>query len=66
MKKITRKNPDFLPKPVGNYSHITKIPREADLIVTSGQVGTDVKGNVPEKFNSQVTNCFMNIDKLLE
>ena len=41
MEKITRKNPESMPKPVGNYSHITRVPKGAGLFVTSGQVGTD-------------------------
>ncbi|EME5440437.1 RidA family protein [Enterococcus faecalis] len=65
MRKIVRKNPDFLPEPVGNYCHVTRIPKEADLIVTSGQVGTDEYGNISDVFNIQVEHCFKNIDKLL-
>lgn len=66
MQKIVRKNSEFLPEPVGNYSHVTRIPKEADLIVTSGQVGTDENGNISDDFNTQVKYCFSNIDKLLK
>ncbi|RTX74087.1 RidA family protein [Mammaliicoccus sciuri] len=66
MPKIVRKNSSFLPEPVGNYSHITRIPKEADLIVTSGQVGVDENGAIADDFNTQVKYCFENIDKLLK
>ncbi|QTD41000.1 RidA family protein [Sporosarcina sp. Te-1] len=65
-EKITRKNPEFMPKPVGNYTHITRVPKNAELFVTSGQIGIDMDGNVPFDFNEQVTNTFTNIKKLLE
>ncbi|MCM3760885.1 RidA family protein [Alkalihalobacillus oceani] len=63
--KITRKNPDNMPAPVGNYSHITKIPRGAELFVTSGQVGVDQNGQFPEKMNEQIEHTFSNIKKVL-
>ncbi|WP_413381414.1 RidA family protein [Alkalihalobacillus sp. 1P02AB] len=66
MKKITRKNPELMPKPVGNYSHITRVPKGAGLVVTSGQVGIDMDGNIPAKLNDQITNTFANIKKVLE
>lgn len=66
MKKIIRKNPKLMPKPVGDYSHITRVPKGAALIVTSGQVGTDMKGNVPKSLNDQITNTFANMKKVLE
>lgn len=63
--KITRRNPASMPKPVGNYSHITKIPRNAELYVTSGQIGVDLSGNLPEDFHQQIANTFENIQKVL-
>ncbi|WP_142826700.1 RidA family protein [Planococcus soli] len=63
--KITRRNPGNMPKPVGNYSHITKIPRNAELYVTSGQIGVDFSGKLPESFNQQLANTFANIRKVL-
>ncbi|MCR6110949.1 RidA family protein [Bacillus sp. A301a_S52] len=66
MRKITRKNPELMPKPVGNYSHITRVPKGAGLIVTSGQVGTDMDGNIPSKLTDQITNTFVNMKKVLE
>lgn len=66
MKKIMRSNPKFMPKPVGHYSHVTRVPKGAELVVTSGQVGTGIDGSIPSEFNSQVTNTFLNMKKLLD
>ncbi|UJW57983.1 RidA family protein [Bacillus sp. A116_S68] len=66
MQKMIRKNPRIMPKPVGNYSHITRVPKGAGLIVTSGQVGTDMDGNIPSNLNDQITNTFANMKKVLE
>ncbi|MBY0116208.1 RidA family protein [Paenibacillus xylanexedens] len=64
--KITRTNPANLPAPVGQYTHITRIPRNAELFVTSGQIGADHNGLFPESLNEQVTNTFNNIKTVLE
>ncbi|OWA35955.1 enamine deaminase RidA [Saccharibacillus sp. O16] len=63
--KITRTNPAAVPAPVGRYTHITRIPKEADLFVASGQIGTDRSGNLPDDFNQQVANTFTNIQAVL-
>lgn len=65
-EKIIRKNPSNMPAPVGNYTHITRIPRNAELFVTSGQVGVDVNGQFPDTLNEQVTNTFNNIKTVLQ
>lgn len=65
-EKITRKNPINMPAPVGNYTHITKIPRNAELYVTSGQVGVNRNGQFPQTMNEQVSNTFINIKTVLE
>ncbi|CEG21553.1 RutC family protein [Planococcus massiliensis] len=64
--KITRKNPAGVPEPVGNYTHITKIPRNAELYVTSGQIGLDENGKLPDSLNRQITYTFQNIRAVLE
>lgn len=64
--KITRKNPAYVPAPVGQYTHITRIPRNAELFVTSGQIGADRSGHFPDSLNEQVTNTFNNIKRVLE
>ncbi|MBM7713419.1 enamine deaminase RidA (YjgF/YER057c/UK114 family) [Bacillus thermophilus] len=65
-RKVTRKNPSSMPAPVGNYTHITKIPRNAELYVASGQVGMDQNGQFPQNMNEQVSNTFTNIKKVME
>lgn len=65
-RKVTRKNPSSMPAPVGNYTHITKIPRNAELYVTSGQVGIDQNGQFPQNMNEQVSNTFTNIKTVME
>lgn len=65
-ESIIRSNPSSMPKPVGNYTHITKIPRGAELFVTSGQIGTDLEGNLPSDFNQQAQNTFANIRSVLQ
>lgn len=64
--KIIRENPATMPKPVGNYTQITRIPKDAEFIVTSGQIGVDMNGEIPSDFNQQVKNTFINIQKALE
>ncbi|MDQ0207422.1 RidA family protein [Alkalicoccobacillus murimartini] len=65
-RSITRKNPKSVPAPVGQYTHITKIPRNAELYVTSGQVGVSAEGNFPKGLNDQVSNTFSNIKSVLD
>ncbi|MCU6707539.1 RidA family protein [Paenibacillus sp. J5C_2022] len=65
-EKITRKNPEGMPAPVGHYTHITKIPRNAELYVTSGQIGTDRNGRIPDHMNEQIDNTFSNIKAVLD
>ncbi|WP_037286661.1 RidA family protein [Saccharibacillus sacchari] len=65
-ESIIRSNPSSMPAPVGNYTHITKIPRGAELFVTSGQIGTDLEGNIPSDFNQQAQNTFANIRSVLQ
>ncbi|WP_066193391.1 MULTISPECIES: RidA family protein [Gracilibacillus] len=65
MQKITRSNPTFMPKPVGNYSHVTRVPKGAGLVVTSGQVGIDEEAHIPSHLNEQVSYTFVNMSKVL-
>ncbi|MHA7110153.1 RidA family protein [Sunxiuqinia elliptica] len=66
MNKITRLNPENIPAPVGNYSHVTIIPKNSDLYTFSGQIGIDRKGTIPENLNEQVALTFKNIQQLLD
>ncbi len=53
-------------KAVGNYTHITKIKPNSTFYTFSGQIGADIDGNIPEDFNHQVNNTFINISNLLK
>lgn len=63
---VSRSNPTTLAKPVGDYSHVTVVSGQADIYTFSGQIGTDLNGDIPKGFNEQVTNTFANITRLLE
>ncbi len=62
---VKRYNPENVAKPVGNYSHVTKISRDAELYVFSGQIGIDQDNHIPADFNEQVTNTMNNIVEIL-
>lgn len=51
-----RQNPINMPEPVGNYTHITKIPRNAELLVSSGQIRINQDGQFPEGMNEQINS----------
>lgn len=51
---------------VGNYSHVTIIPKNAQLYTFSGQIGTDSDGELPESYEEQIKNTFNNIKTVLE
>lgn len=65
-EKVIRLNPTNLPAPVGKYSHVTVIPKDATLFTFSGQIGIDDKGIIPETLNNQVTYTFTNIETILK
>lgn len=63
---IERRTPETLTKPVGNYSHITKIPANVDWYTFSGQIGINDDGVLSENFNEQVFQTFDNIKRMLD
>lgn len=66
MTTIIKKNPSTVPAPVGEYSHVTVIPKNSTLYTFSGQIGIDFEGNIPENHQRQVENTFKNIKRVLE
>ncbi|QPQ28835.1 RidA family protein [Lysinibacillus sp. JNUCC 51] len=66
MKKITRKNPSQVPSPVGNYSHLTIIPKDVTMYALSGQIGVGINGELPSSLTEQVGNTLKNIQLILE
>lgn len=66
VKKVQRKNPMNIAPPIGPYTHLTTVPKEADLLVLSGQVGTDIDGDLPSEMNKQINNTLQNIKRVLD
>lgn len=64
-KKPIRLSPKHV-KAVGNYSHVTIVPRNAQLYTFSGQIGADSEGNLPDSYTEQIENTFNNIKELLQ
>jgi enamine deaminase RidA (YjgF/YER057c/UK114 family) len=64
--KVIRKNPDNVAPPIGAYTHLSIIPRGADLLVLSGQVGTDLDGNIPVDVEEQLRNALINVTRILD
>lgn len=62
--KLIRTNPGNV-KAVGNYSHVTIVPRNAQLYTFSGQIGADEEGNLPDDYAKQIENTFVNIQRVL-
>ncbi|RJX37968.1 RidA family protein [Paenibacillus pinisoli] len=62
---VQRSNPNTIAPPVGQYSHVTKISRNAEWYVFSGQIGTDVSGNIPPDLSQQAAYTLDNIGKVL-
>ena len=63
-KRPVRTSPNDV-KAVGNYSHVTIVPRNAQLYTFSGQIGADESGNLPDSYTKQIENTFINISKVL-
>ncbi|MFG0211651.1 GNAT family N-acetyltransferase [Brevibacillus porteri] len=59
--KVQRKNPGTVAPPMGPYTHLTVVPKGADLLVLSGQVGMDLHGELPTDMKEQVENTLQNI-----
>lgn len=58
-------NPDTLPAPASNYSHIVEVPEGTRLVFLSGQVGLDTDGNCADDFAGQCDQVFRNIKAAL-
>lgn len=63
--QVMRKNPENVAPPVGSYTHLSVVPRGTDLLVLSGQVGTDAHGNIPESVEEQFRNALHNVTSIL-
>lgn len=65
MNTIIRKNPRTMPAPVGEYSHVTIVPKNSTLYTFSGRIGTDLSGFISEDHEKQVEDTFKNIERAL-
>ena len=58
-------NPEGLPKPLGQYSNITRV-KASEYIFIAGQVGVDLSGKVGADFDAQCVQTFANIEAALK
>ncbi|WP_456275150.1 RidA family protein [Bacillus sp. AK128] len=63
--EIKKLNPKNVAPPIAQYHHVTVIPRNAELIVLSGQVGNDKDGSIPVDTETQFSNALDNIKSIL-
>ena len=63
MRELT---PDTIPSPFARYAHGVIVPDGYRLIFTSGQLGQEADGSVPEDAGAQTRICFRNIDAILD
>jgi enamine deaminase RidA (YjgF/YER057c/UK114 family) len=65
MADIKIVNPDSLGKPLGQYSHMTRV-KASEFLFIAGQVGADAAGKVSEDFDAQCVQTFANIEAALK
>ncbi|HUA51021.1 MAG TPA: RidA family protein [Candidatus Sulfotelmatobacter sp.] len=65
MPEIQIINPETLGKPLGQYSHMTRV-RASEFLFIAGQVGVDKAGNVAADFDAQCVQTFANIEAALK
>ena len=64
MPNIQILNPDVLGKPLGQYSHITRV-KASEFLFIAGQVGVDKDGKLAGDFDAQCVQLFANIGAAL-
>ena len=66
MADIKIVNPDALGKPLGQYSHLTRVKAQ-EFVFIAGQVGVDNSGKlVSDDFDAQCVQTFANIEAALK
>lgn len=63
--EIKKRNPENVAPPIAQYHHMTVIPRQAELVVLSGQIGNDKEGILPIDIEDQFCNALDNITAIL-
>jgi enamine deaminase RidA (YjgF/YER057c/UK114 family) len=64
MAEIKRLNPDSLGKPLGAYSHISRV-KASEFLFIAGQVGIGGDGKTPAEFEAQCGLVFQNLNASL-
>jgi enamine deaminase RidA (YjgF/YER057c/UK114 family) len=64
MPQIQILNPDILGKPLGQYSHMTRV-KAAEFLFIAGQVGCDKDGKATGEFDAQCAQVFANLGAAL-
>ena len=67
MADIKFLNPDTLGKPLGQYSHLTRV-KASEFVFIAGQVGVDRDGKIvgADDFDAQCVQVFANIETALK
>jgi enamine deaminase RidA (YjgF/YER057c/UK114 family) len=65
MAEIRIVNPDALGKPLGQYSHMTRV-KASEFLFIAGQVGVDKDGKTPDDFEAQCVQTYANIEAALK
>jgi enamine deaminase RidA (YjgF/YER057c/UK114 family) len=67
MAEIKIYNPEGLAKPLGQYSHVTRV-KASEYIFIAGQVSADTDGKLvgPDDFDAQCVQTFANIETALK
>ena len=67
MPDIKLLNPDALGKPLGQYSHLTRV-KASEYLFIAGQLAVDASGNVvgADDFDAQCRQTFANIEAALK
>lgn len=66
MADIQFLNPTTLGKPLGQYSHMTRVRAASEFLFIAGQVGVDGAGKVPDDFDAQCVQTFANVEAALK
>jgi enamine deaminase RidA (YjgF/YER057c/UK114 family) len=64
MAEIKILNPDGLGKPLGQYSHVTRV-KASEFLFIAGQVGADRDGKAAADFEAQCGQTFANLGAAL-
>jgi enamine deaminase RidA (YjgF/YER057c/UK114 family) len=64
MPNVQMLNPDSLGKPLGPYSHISRV-KASEFLFIAGQVGVGGDGTTPPDFDAQCAQVFANLGAAL-